>query len=142
MEEESHEIFPSDGSERTNQRFPLRNPGSRVVHGCLIIPLLMIMALSLTSLSYFATTDSRIKDIDIPGSGDCVLYGEWKRMHSEMHLSSGHACVFSLFGEVAVAVLAALLILWMVVKAAAGFYVYVISRHVMPRVLACRSAGL
>lgn len=132
MEEESHDVFPSQGMERTNQRLPLRNPGSRVAHGCMVLPLLMIMALSLTSLSYFAVTDSRIKDIDVPGSGDCVLYGEWKRKPSVIHLSSGHACVFALFGEVAVAVLAALLILWMVVKAAAGFYVYVILRYVMP----------
>ena len=116
--------YNSDGARR---REPLRNPFSRVTHCFLILPLMLILALALTSLSYVAVTDSRVGDLHsrLPGDGKCVLYAKWVPDKTELHLSDGHACVFSIFGEAAVAVLAALLVLWMVIKAAAGFYAYV-----------------
>jgi hypothetical protein len=39
-----------------------------------------------------------------------------------MDLGSNHGCVFSIFGEVAVAVAAALLVVWMIIKTSAGFH--------------------
>ena len=126
MEEESHEVFTYN-SGGAGDREPLRNPVSRVTHCFFTLPLMLVLALALTSLSYVAVTDSRVEDLHsrLPGDGKCVLYGKWIHEKSELHLSDGHACVFSIFGEAAVAVLAALLVLWMVIKAAAGFYAYV-----------------
>ena len=128
-EEEKHEVDPFDAA-IISRKSGLRNPLSRLLHACMILPLLLVLALSITSLSYFAVTNNRIGDLKLhAGSGDCVLYATWKTREQYIKLSSGHACVFAIFGEVAVAVMAAVLILWMVVKTAAGFYMLVGSRR-------------
>ena len=104
----------------------VRNPGSRVLHCFMILPLLLVLALSITSLSYFAVIHEKVGATDLPcGGGKCILFAKWNGDGNNgegcIDLSSGHACVFSIFGEVAVAVLSALLIVWMIVKASAGF---------------------
>ena len=129
-EEEKHEVDPFDAA-IIARKSGLRNPLSRLLHACMILPLLLVLALSIASLSYFAVTNNRIGELKLDagaGSGDCVLYATWKTREQVIKLSSGHACVFAIFGEVAVAVMAAVLILWMVVKTAAGFYMLVGSR--------------
>ena len=104
----------------------IRNPASRFVHCSMILPLLLVLALSITSLSYFAVTDDRVGDVNLDKcSGECILYADYDEHNNCLDLSSNHACVFSIFGEVAVAVLASLLIVWMIIKASAGFHMSV-----------------
>lgn len=106
----------------------IRNLGSRILHCCMILPLLFILALSITSLSYFAVTDENVGDVKKHCNGKCILFADYNEHEGCIDLSSSHACVFSIFGEVAVAVLASLLIVWMIIKAFAGFHmsVYVV----------------
>lgn len=130
--EEKHDVGPFESNILTGGS-SIRNPGSRVVHCCMILPLLLVLSLAITSLSYFAVIDNKVGNVEhLPqGSGHCVLFGQWNGKN--ITLSSGHACVFSIFGEVAVAVLAALLIVWMIVKTSAGFYMLVHALRPYPR---------
>jgi hypothetical protein len=122
--EAEQEVEPFSGNAFTSGN-TVRNPGSRVLHLFMIPPLLLVLALSVTSLSYFAVIDDKVGagDKDYICSGKCILFAKWNGDSLCIDLSSGHACVFSIFGEVAVAVLSALLVVWMIVKASAGFYI-------------------
>lgn len=127
--EERHDVGPFESTVFSRQS-SIRNPFSRVVHCFMIIPLLLILGLALSSLGYFAVIDSKVSGVDAPpGGGHCILFADWNKDASnragDLDLGSGHVCVFVIFGEVAVAVLAALLIVWMIVKTSAGFYVLV-----------------
>lgn len=124
-EEEKHEVEPFQAGIFTSSR-NIRNPGSRVFHCCLIVPLLLILAFAITSLSYFAVMDEEVRDLKLEGSGKCVLFARWNKDTGYIDLNSSHACTFSIFGEVSVAVLAALLIVWMIVKTSAGFHMLVL----------------
>jgi hypothetical protein len=53
FEDEKQEVEPFETTVFPSTR-TIRNPGSRIFHGCLIFPLLLVMALAVTSLSYFA----------------------------------------------------------------------------------------
>lgn len=121
MEEEKHDTTDPFTTIRRTESRGLRNPGSRVVHVALILPFVLVVVLSVTSVSYFAVTNERIGDLkDLNSDGKCILFAKFST--KSLKLSSGHACVFSIFGQVAVGVVAALVILWLVVKAAAGIF--------------------
>jgi hypothetical protein len=118
--DERQEVEPFEATVFPPRRWTIRNPGSRVFHCCLILPLLLVLALAITSLSYFAVTNDDVENLHLHDNGKCVLFAQYHK--DDVDLSSGHACIFSIFGEVAVAVAAALLILWMIIKTAAGFH--------------------
>ena len=125
LEGEKHEVEPFEATVFTTSR-SIRNPISRGVHCCLIVPLVLILAFAISSLSYFAVTHEKIGDIKhVNGHGRCILFADYNEDIQNIDLSSGHACVFSIFGEVAVAVLACLLIIWMIIKTSAGFHMLV-----------------
>lgn len=125
LDSEGERLEPFDAAVVSSRR-AIRNPISRCFHCTQILPLVFILALSITSLSYFAVTDEKIGDVDLPhGKGKCVLYTRYNEDVKGLDLSSGHACVFSIFGEVAVAVLAAFLIVWVIIKTTVGFHMSV-----------------
>ena len=125
-EGERQEVEPFDAAIVAARRGK-RNLISRGFHCCLILPLALVLVLSITSLSYFAVTDGKVRDTDLPhGRGKCILFADYNEDVMGIDLSSGHACVFSIFGEVAVSVLAAFLIVWLIVKTSAGFHMLVL----------------
>jgi hypothetical protein len=122
FEDEKQEVEPFETTVFPSTR-TIRNPGSRIFHGCLIFPLLLVMALAVTSLSYFAVINERVGDIQLPNENKkCVLFASYSDSSKGLDMGSNHGCVFSIFGEVAVAVAAALLIVWMIIKTSAGFH--------------------
>lgn len=124
--EERHDVGPFESTTFSRQS-SIRNPFSRVVHCFLIFPLLLILGLALSSLGYFAVIDDKVSGVGVAsGGGHCILFADWNDDAHDLDLGSGHVCVFVIVGEVAVAVLAALLIVWMIVKTLAGFYMLVL----------------
>lgn len=122
VEDEKHDTDPFTTIRRT-EGGGLRNPGSRVLHAALIVPFVLVVVLSVTSVSYFAVTNEQIGNLKgLYSGGKCVLFARWHSKSLHLILSSSHACVFSIFGEVAVGVVAALMIVWLVIKAAAGIF--------------------
>ena len=123
-EDERQEVEPFETTVFPPKR-SIRNPASRVFHCCLIFPLALVTALAITSLSYLAVTNEEVGDLSHTFGGSCVLYCKYNEDNNELHLGSSHACVFAIFGEVAVAVVAALLVVWLIIKTSAGFHLSV-----------------
>ena len=122
LEDERQEVEPFETTVFPSRK-AIHNPGSRVLHGCLIFPFLLVMAFAITSLSYFAVTNEKVGDLKLPNENDkCVLFATYTAKGGGVDLGSNHACVFSIFGEVAVAVTAALLVVWLIIKTSAGFH--------------------
>ena len=121
VDEENHEVEPFETTVFPT-RNSVRNPVSRVFHCCLTFPVLLVMALSITSLSYLAVINEKVGDLSDTYGGSCVLFSTYNGDGKVLDLGSSHGCVFAIFGEVAVAVAAALLIVWLIIKATAGFH--------------------
>ena len=126
LEDERQEVEPFEETVFPSAR-SIRNPGSRIFHGCLILPLVLVMALAITSLSYFAVTNEKVQDLPEVRKHDqkCVLFAHFSDTGNLLDLGPNGGCVFSIFGEVAVAVTAALLVVWMIIKTSAGFHLLV-----------------
>lgn len=97
-----------------------RNLGSRVLHALLTVAFLVVLLLAVASLSFFAVKHNQIRrNIDSSThKGHCILYAE----HRD-DLSSNSACLFAIYSEALVALMALIFMVWLVIKTVTGIRV-------------------
>lgn len=107
----------------------VKNAGSRVFHGFMVVPCAILCLLAIISFSSFAYLHDKIRDDMHDAWKDlgvtpryCILYTEHAR-GINVTLSDDHTCVFAIWGEVVVSFIALLLGMFFIVKAIIGIHV-------------------
>ena len=107
----------------------VKNAGSRVFHGIMVVPCALLCLLAVISFSSFAYQHDKIRDEMHNAWKDtgvtpryCILFTE-HAVGKNVTLSDDHTCVFAIWGEVALSFIALLLGMLFIVKAIIGVHV-------------------
>ena len=110
----------------------VKNAGSRLFHGVMVVPCAVLCLIAIISFGTFASTHDKIRKESDKFErhhpeyrlNRCILFAKSGvdpiTKKEAVFLSEGHACVLAIWGEVFVAFLALLLGVVFVVKAAIG----------------------
>ena len=93
----------------------IKNAGSRVFYVLVVASCAVLCLIAIISFGSFADAHNKFRKIFRPSPHQCILF-----LDDKTGPSTGHACTFSIWGEVFVALLALLLGVAFIVKTAIG----------------------